>query len=62
MSQIQQLHNQAMDLAEAAFIAKVKGDLEQANQLTRQAFEKEWAAYLTTLEIVYLRLFTCITN
>jgi len=44
MSQIQQLHNQAMDLAEAAFIAKVKGDLEQANQLTRQAFEKEWAA------------------
>ncbi|WP_315787761.1 hypothetical protein [Fischerella sp. JS2] len=44
MSQIQQLHNQAMDLAEAAFIAKLKGNLEQANQLTRQAFEKEWAA------------------
>ncbi|WP_035140259.1 hypothetical protein [Fischerella sp. PCC 9605] len=44
MSQIQELHNQAMDLAEAAFTAKLKGDLEQANQLTRQAFEKETQA------------------
>lgn len=41
MSQIQQLHKQAMDLAEAAFTAKLRGYLEQANQLSRQAFEKE---------------------
>ncbi|BAY79222.1 hypothetical protein NIES25_57060 (plasmid) [Nostoc linckia NIES-25] len=41
MSQIQELHKQAMDLAEAAFIAKLRGNLEQANQLSQQAFEKE---------------------
>lgn len=41
MSQIQELHKQAMDLAEAAFTAKLRGNLEQANQLSQQAFEKE---------------------
>jgi hypothetical protein len=41
MNQIQELHQQAMDLAEVAFTAKLKGDLEQASQLNRQAFEKE---------------------
>jgi len=41
MSQIQELHKQAMDLAEAAFIAKLRGDLKQASQVSRQAFEKE---------------------
>ena len=41
MNQIQGLHQQAMDLAEGAFTAKLKGDLEQANQLNWQAFEKE---------------------
>lgn len=39
MSQIQTLHQQAMDLAEAAAIAWLKGASEQAKQLTRQAFE-----------------------
>lgn len=41
MNQIQELHQQAMDLAEVAFTAKLRGDLEQASQLHRQAFEKE---------------------
>ncbi|MEH2434191.1 MAG: hypothetical protein V7K25_08045 [Nostoc sp.] len=41
MSQIQELHKQAMDLAEAAFTAKFRGDLKQASQVSRQAFEKE---------------------
>ena len=41
MSQIQVLHQQAMDLAEAAAIARLRGVPEQAAQLTRQAFEQE---------------------
>jgi hypothetical protein len=44
MSQIQNLHQQAMDLAELAFTAKLRGDLEQADLLFRQAFEKESSA------------------
>lgn len=41
MNQIQTLHQQAMDLAEAAAIARLRGLSEQAEQLTRQAFEQE---------------------
>jgi hypothetical protein len=41
MSQIQMLHKQAMDLAEAAAVAQLRGAIEQAAQLTRQAFEQE---------------------
>ncbi|BBD65828.1 hypothetical protein NIES4072_04930 [Nostoc commune NIES-4072] len=41
MSQILELHKQAMDLAEAAFTAKLRGDLKQSSQVSRQAFEKE---------------------
>jgi hypothetical protein len=44
MSQIQDLHQQAMDLAELAFTAKLRGDLERADLLFRQAFEKEASA------------------
>ncbi len=44
MSNIQEKHTAAMDLAEAAFLAKLKGDSERALQLTRQAFESEQAA------------------
>jgi hypothetical protein len=46
MSQIQEKHNTAMDLAEAAFTAKLQGDLEQSNKLNQQAFENEQAAAL----------------
>ncbi|NJL19714.1 MAG: hypothetical protein HC895_01050 [Leptolyngbyaceae cyanobacterium SM1_3_5] len=49
MNRIQALHQQAMDLAEAAFTAKLRGDTvpgaqsdrTQADQLLRQAFAKE---------------------
>ena len=41
MSQIQALHQEAMDLAESALTTKLRGDLAQADQLLRQAFEKE---------------------
>lgn len=41
MNQIQDLHKQAMDCAEMAQIAKLKGDSVLALQLSKQAFEKE---------------------
>jgi hypothetical protein len=41
MSQIQAFHQRAMDLAEAAAVACLRGAIEQAVQLTRQAFEQE---------------------
>ncbi|HEY9803877.1 MAG TPA: hypothetical protein V6D25_26275 [Leptolyngbyaceae cyanobacterium] len=41
MNKIQDLHKQAMDLAEMAQVAKLKGDSVLALQLSRQAFEKE---------------------
>jgi hypothetical protein len=44
MSQIQSLHKQAMDLAEAAAVARLRGALELATQFTRQAFEQETQA------------------
>jgi hypothetical protein len=44
MNQIQTLHQQAMDLAEAASVARLRGAIEQATQLTRQAFEQETQA------------------
>ena len=44
MSQIESLHKQAMDLAEAAAVASLRGALELAAQLTRQAFEQETQA------------------
>ncbi|MBD2118549.1 MAG: hypothetical protein EWV63_20005 [Microcystis aeruginosa Ma_OC_H_19870700_S124] len=44
MSQIQTFHQQAMDLAEAAAVARLRGEIKQATQLTRQAFEQETQA------------------
>jgi hypothetical protein len=44
MSQIQTLHQQAMDLAEAAAVARLRGSIKQAVQLTHQAFEQETQA------------------
>ena len=38
---IQELHREAMDLAEMAFIAKLKGDPESAENLLREAYRKE---------------------
>ena len=44
MSQIQTFDQQAMDLAEAAAVARLRGAIKQATQLTRQAFEQETQA------------------
>lgn len=41
MNQAQALHQQAMDLAESAFTAKLRGDRTQADRLLQQAFAKE---------------------
>jgi hypothetical protein len=49
MSQIRSLHQQAMDLAEAATVARLRGALELAAQFTRQAFEQETQAAALTL-------------
>jgi hypothetical protein len=38
---IQELHKEAMDLAEMAFIAKLKDDPESAENLLREAYKKE---------------------
>ncbi len=44
MSRITELHDQAMELSDEAFIAKRAGDNERADVLSRQAFELEAAA------------------
>lgn len=44
MSQIQQLHQQAMDLAEMAEVAKLRGDPIKAKELFKEAFVKETEA------------------
>ncbi|GJD19220.1 hypothetical protein Desac_0621 [Rivularia sp. IAM M-261] len=44
MNKIREKHAVAMDLAEAALIAKLRGDSEQASQLIQQAFDNEQAA------------------
>lgn len=44
MSQIRELHQQAMDLAQMAQVAKLRGNLAEAEELSRQAFEKELQA------------------
>jgi len=41
MNEVRKLHDEAMNLAEMAAVAKVKGNSEQANQLLRQAYETE---------------------
>ena len=48
MSQIQSLHQQAMDLAEAAAVARLRGSPEQAAQFIHQAFEQESSAAALT--------------
>jgi hypothetical protein len=41
MTQIQALHQQAMDLAEAAEVAKLRGEISEVSRLLLQALEKE---------------------
>ena len=44
MTQVNVLHREAMDLAELAQVAKLRGEVEQSNHLRRQAFTKESSA------------------
>lgn len=46
MSQIDELHNQAMDLAESAFLAEQRGDKNTFVQLSKEAFLLEKKAAL----------------
>lgn len=49
-TQIDTLHSKAMDIADDAFIAKRKGNYEEARLLAKQAFEYESQAALLLLE------------
>jgi len=49
MSKIQQQHNQAMDLAEEAFLLRRRGDEEQAKNLFLQAMNLEYEIATTML-------------
>jgi hypothetical protein len=49
-NQIDALHSQAMEIADAAFIAKRKGNYEEAKQLAKESFEYERDAALLLLE------------
>jgi hypothetical protein len=44
MTQVNVLHQEAMDLAELAQVAKLRGEIEQSNHLLRQAFVQETSA------------------
>ena len=44
MSSVQELHTDAMNIAEEAFVAKLRGNTGEAQTLLRSAFEKEQAA------------------
>jgi hypothetical protein len=41
MKSVKELHEKAMDLAEFAFVARLRGNLAKAEKLSRQAFEYE---------------------
>jgi len=51
MIKIQELHRQAMDMVELALIHKYQGELDKADDLFRQAYdkEKESAEFFKTL-------------
>lgn len=44
MTQVNVLHREAMDLAELAQVAKLRGEVEQSNHLLKQAFAQESSA------------------
>ena len=41
MKSVKELHEKAMDLAEYAFVAKLRGNLAKAEELSQQAFDYE---------------------
>ena len=59
MSEINELHNKAMDFAELALIQRLQGNGEEAQDLLRQALEFERAAIQALeepIEPTYFRL------
>jgi len=44
MTQVNVLHREAMDLAELAQVAKLRGEVDRSNDLLRQAFTQESSA------------------
>lgn len=51
MNEINKLHDEAMNLAGLAAVAKVKGDLQQADKLLRRAYENEAKAAHLMLDV-----------
>ena len=51
MNEINKLHDEAMNLAELAAVAKVKGSLQQADELLRRAYENEAKAAHLMLDV-----------
>ena len=51
MNEINKLHDEAMNLAELAAVAKVQGDFQQADKLLRKAYENEAKAAHLTLDV-----------
>jgi len=51
MSEVRKLHDDGMALAEKASVARLKGDLEQANSLLRQAYEIEVKAAQLLIDV-----------
>jgi len=47
--QVNELHEKAMKIAQAAFVARIQGDLENVKQLSSQAFEYESQAAMLLL-------------
>jgi hypothetical protein len=54
MSEVRKLHDDAMSLAEMASVAKLRGDLEQAGKLLRQAYDEESKAAKLIIQEVSL--------
>lgn len=52
MSRIQELHNQAMNLAEQADLAKLRGEIVATQDFLRQAFELEHQAAQQVAELI----------
>jgi len=51
MNEINKLHDEAMNLAELAAVARVKGNLQQANELLRKAYQNEANAAHLMLDV-----------
>jgi hypothetical protein len=54
MSEVRKLHDDAMSLAEMASVAKLRGGLEQAGKLLRQAYDEESKAAKLIIQEVSL--------